>query len=457
MSIGIINLGLFFAVFSSFQNPAIYQKTLGKISDNYERTGDWNNFKIEKVNTPYQEITEGKLLWWDAPIYQCISERMYKPEEACYGKVRAAFFPLFPLLWNVTNSSAISISIINYFLFAIGLALMFLYLFKGTYYDATINYALLLSFPTTVIFFIPYSEALFLFCMTICAIGILKSKYKLYFIGAVLTAMVRPATIFVLIAILVAEVLIGLRHQKLKLFLKDSFLRGLPFGIGYSAAIIIQFVSSGSWTAFSDSHAYWSGGLQKIRAIVDWSIEGFGMNVFAIVVISVPAFIFVVYILISVFAKSTIFLNTLKENKVNYLFLISMLYFSGLLVFTFLTSSGNLHSYFRFTLASPLFYMASIILLGYMAKTRSRYHILIFILACAALIVFLYSAPYGGSRATFSYLGLYLLVATSGFLILRKFLPKKIDVILVVGLVILNTIWTSFLFNSYLSNGWIFT
>jgi hypothetical protein len=457
IAISVLNLFLFLGIFSLLQNSGVYYQTLGKISHNYERTGDWNNYKIVQVNKPYIEINNSNLLWWDAPIYQCISKNMYTEEEACYGKVRAAFFPLFPLLWKATNSSAISISVINYFLFAAGLALMMIYFFKAKPYKTFSTYIVLLTLPTVIIFYIPYTEAIFMFCMNIAAIGLLKSKYQLYFIGALLTAMVRPATVFILFAILIAEALIGLRHQHLKLYLKDSFLKGLPFGLGYLAALGIQYLSSGSWLAFSDAHAYWSGGLQKIGAIVDWSIEGFGMNAFSIVMISLPALAFCLYVFFSVFAKSSKFLNTLKENKVNYIFLVSMLYLAGILIFTGLTSGGNLHSYFRFTMASPLFYLGAIILLGYLSQTRSRYHLLIFSLALGLLIIFMNSVPYGGQRFTFAYMGQYLLVITSLFLLLRKYLPQKVDIAILTVFVFMNSVWTTYLLNAYMSNGWLFT
>ncbi|MFK8046708.1 MAG: hypothetical protein AB8B72_14510 [Crocinitomicaceae bacterium] len=456
-TISIFNLCLFSGIFSLFQNPTIYDKSLGKISSNYERTGSWNNYKIQKVNKPYIEITNSNLLWWDAPIYQCISKKLYLKEEACYGKVRAAFFPLFPMLWKVTNSSAISISIINYFLYAAGLMLMFLYFASGSAFTKSTNFALLLAFPTTIIFFIPYTEALFLFCFTIAAVGILKNKNLLYFLGAFLTAMVRPATIFVLFAILLAEVFSATKHKNLKLYLQQSFFRGLPFGLGYTVALGIQRGSSGSWTAFTDAHAYWAGGIQKLEAIVDWSIEGFGMNVFAIIFISVPALIFVFYLMLDVLTKSKSFLSSLQSNKTNYLFLISALYISGLLIFTVLTSSGNLHSYFRFTMTSPLFYLAAIILLGYLSHSRTRYAVLCFAILIILFALFFYNVPYGGNRLAFSFVGMYLLVATSGYLLIRSHIPKLIDLPIILLLIVSNSIWTTFLFNSYLSNGWIFT
>ncbi|MFK8038410.1 MAG: hypothetical protein AB8B74_08980 [Crocinitomicaceae bacterium] len=456
-SISIINLLLLLGVFKLFQNEQVYNSTLGKVSKNYERTGSWNKYKVKKVSKPYVEINHNNLLWWDASIYHCISERMYKKEKDCHGNVRAAFFPLFPSLWKITNSSAFQIVLINYSLYAIGLMLLFFLLSKSTSYDKTIQFALLLTLPTSIIFIIPYTEAMFLFCMAIAAAGIIRNRYYLYFTGALLTAMVRPATIFVLFAILAVELLTACRHRNLKQFLKDSFAKALPFGLGYSLAIIIQYISSGSWTAFSDSHAYWSGGVQKIGAIVDWSIEGFGMNVFAIIVISIPALVFGLYILVSTLTKSFTFLDTIKENKSNYLFLVSAFYITGLLIFTLITSKGNLHSYFRFTLTSPLFYMGVILLLGYIKRTRFRYLFIIYSIALSLMILFLYNVPYGGVRFTFSYLGMYLLIITTAYLIFRKWIPKILDIAMLVVLVSASTVWTTFLFNSYLSNGWIFT
>lgn len=91
IGIGILNLFLFGSVFGLLQNDKIYQNTLGLISKNYERIGGWNSFEIKKTSKPFLEMNNENFSNWDAGIYKCISERMYKSEESCYGKVRAAF------------------------------------------------------------------------------------------------------------------------------------------------------------------------------------------------------------------------------------------------------------------------------------------------------------------------------------------------------------------------------
>ena len=94
--------------------------------------------------------------------------------------------------------------------------------------------------------------------------------------------MVRPATIFVLLAIISSELFFFLNKGDFKYSVKNIISKSLPFLIGYLFVIIIQHLSSGSWTAFVDAQKYWTIGIQRIVNISDWSIEGFGMNTFSI-------------------------------------------------------------------------------------------------------------------------------------------------------------------------------
>jgi hypothetical protein len=204
--IGIINLVLISIIYKILQNEKIYKSTLGQISQNYERKVE-NNNEITKVTKPYTEVNEEKFERWDAAIYHCISIKMYEIRNDCYGKVSAAFFPLFPLLWKVTNSTFIGISIINYFLFIFSVAILVLLLLKETFINQVFTYSLLISLPSSIVYYLPYSESLFLFTMLIAVIGLLKDKYWIYFIGIYLLSTVRPATIFVGFSILFVELL----------------------------------------------------------------------------------------------------------------------------------------------------------------------------------------------------------------------------------------------------------
>lgn len=460
---GLITLGIllvFTGIFSFLQHSGNYQQTLGKVSKNYERTGSWDNSRITKVSKPYQKLEDEKLSRWDADIYHCIKERLYSVEEGCYSKVRAAFFPLFPLFWRLTHAGFTGISLINFLLFALSIGLLIHYFSNAGYFDKTLLFALLISLPSTVIYFIPYSEALFLFTMTIAAIGLIKKKYGLYFVGSLLLAMVRPATLFIFIAILIVETLFFTIPGKPKRFIWNLFRKTVPFFAGYALVWAIQFVSSSSPTAFFDAGKLWEGGIQPIHGISDWSVEGFALSSFSVFFVSIPAFAFALFYLIkglNTFPNMNVNSKREEDNIKYFLFLISVFYLAGIFSFTLITSGGNLHSFFRFTLASPPFYILCVIIFDKVSRMSGTKPLLVALFPLLLLIIFLYSTSYGGSRADFSFWGLYLFVLNAFFFITFSKLGKTSKVLLLTGLVFLNLIWNSYMFNIFLSNGWIFT
>lgn len=457
VSIGILNLFLFLGIFKLFQNDKIYHNTIGVVSQNYERVGGWDNYKIKKVSKPYLQFKNENFLRWDASIYKCISERMYVNEKICYGNVRGAFFPLFSILWRITKSSPIGISVINYLMYILSISLLVIYLLQGNTFKKILIFSVLISLPSTIIYYIPYTEALFLLTMTIAVIGIMKEKYWMYFIGILLMSMVRPATVFVLLAILSVEILILIKNKKFSLFINNSFLRIIPFVLGYFCSFLIQYLYSGSWTSFVSSQKHWDGGIQKISNISDWSIEGFGMNSFAVFFVAIPASLFLVFLIANFKNDKLVFLTKIENYKTDYLFLISVFYLAGIFVFILITSGGNLRSFFRFTLTSPLFYVTILILIDYLSKIKFKKFVLGFIILTFLLFLFLRYVEYGGDRMQFSFFGLYMLLLSFFYLMIRNILPRIYDIIAFIVLVIANTIWNTYLLNAFFSNGWLFT
>jgi hypothetical protein len=396
-------------------------------------------------------------LQWDASIYNCIKENGYKLEDSCYGKVRAAFFPLFPFLWKMTGASPITISILNYLIFVLALSLLIIYLLPNDIYLRATTFILLITFPTSVIYIIPYTESLFMFCMTIAVIGLLKVKYPLYFIGALLLAMVRPATIFVLLAIISSEIFFFLIKGDFKCSIKNIISKSLPFLIGYLMVIIIQHLSSGSWTAFVDAQKFWTIGIQRIVNISDWSIEGFGMNTFSIFFIAIPAMVFLIYLGLRIKSKKQSMVKLIDETNKSYLLLISLFYLTGILLFSILTAGGNFHSLFRFIVCSPLFFKVVLIIISKISGSNTKLLALVFTTLVLLLFTYLSLVDYGGDRLQFSFVGLFMLVITSGYILFRRFLSIKLDLTVLSLIVIINTIWNTYMLNMYLSNGWIFT
>jgi len=452
--IGIFCAILFGIVFISFQSETIYNHTLGLVSINYERSGTWNDWKIQKVKKPYLSAENDNFLQWDAAIYYSISKRMYIAEEAQYGKVRAAFFPMFPLIWKITHLSPRLISLFNYVIFIFSISLLVTYLLPKNEYLKLTSYIVLITLPTSVIYMIPYSESLFLLFMTIASIGIIKKNYLLYFIGILFLSMVRPATLFVLLAIVSAEIFVNIYKPKAS-FLKSILLKSIPFFIGYSIVLLIQYMSSSSWTAYLDAQKYWSGGIQKISGISDWSIEGFGLNTFSVFFVTIPALMFILYLVVRFLLKKNIQFN-LSENK-SYLFLVSLFYLAGIFIFTILTSGGNLHSFFRFTMCSPCFYIAISIVIAYLPNIKSISSNLTLGLMFVLLCLFLFNVDVGGTKFDFSYLGILLLTLTFVYIVNRRFISVKFDLALLALILILNTIWNTYMLNIFFCNGWIFT
>jgi len=444
---GVIYLLIFHSVFTLFQSPEVYKSSLGKISSNYVRTGSWSDGKIIKRDTAFVERSADNYLNWDAAIYHCIAERFYSQEDSCYGKVRAAFFPAFPLIWRFSGLSPPETGGLNFLLFAFAFALLLTVFRPRSLAENLVLYLALLSLPSSVIFQMPYTESLFFITMVIGCIGIWKDKYWLYFLGFILMAMVRPATVFVLFAIGITDLVKSFQNgSSFSTLVKSLILKGLPFMAGYIIAFGIQISSSGNFTAFWDAHSFWSGTVPANWQIVDWSAEGFAMNAFTIFFLAIP----------SAIAAFRLLFSNLSDKK-KFLMSISLLYLVGIFVFTAITSGGNLHSFFRFEMASPCFF---IVVTFFMDRKRTKIwgELAKFIaLPFIGLLLFFALVDYGGSPFRFEYAGALLLIISFTYLIVQHRLSRATRFSLLALLLLGNIVFGTYLLNMYLSNVWIFT
>ncbi|MBP6335137.1 MAG: hypothetical protein KA444_06655, partial [Bacteroidia bacterium] len=369
---GVLSLVVFSSIFLLLQNAFVYENTLGKFSSNYTRIENGAEYEIRKVKKAYEKINEQKLKTWDADIYSCISKNLYEKDAGCYTKVKGAFFPLFPLVWKFSGLNSIGISILNYILFIVSIGILVSLILKGTSHHKLLTFCILISLPSTIIYYIPYTEALFLFTMTFALLGHIRNKYSLYFIACMAMAMLRPATLFILLAILSLEFIGFVFLRNAGQFIKNVSKRTLPFLVGFVVAILIQYASSDSFLTMLDAQKYWYGNLGFFQTISDWSIEGFGLNTFSVFFIAIPSFFILIYLL----TRGDIFKRVLtdeiveKENAISYFAIVSVFYLAGILIFILMTSGGNLHSFFRFTMASPAFYIALLFLLNSIDKNK---------------------------------------------------------------------------------------
>ncbi|MBK9632200.1 MAG: hypothetical protein IPO62_14245 [Saprospiraceae bacterium] len=441
--------GGFWLIFAALQNDTIFKNSFCRIAKNYHN----ENGNIAPGEYSYQSFTEEFFVRWDAKHYASIHQHGYPQATQLESDFIYAFFPLFPLVWKISGLPATGLHFLNYIFFAVSiLILSFLFVQKT---HRNIYTILACCFPGLVIFLIPYTEALFMICISAAMYGMIKNKYGLYFIFMMLAAMTRPCYIFVIMAFAAAEFYFFLQHKKLIESLKNLSLQALPLLIGTGIVSCIQYASgSGSFFRFLEVQKYWQHVLSIPHNIRDWSAEGFSINYGVLVFLSIPLVIYL-FNLYFVQKKKSAELSNLTRAE-SFIFIASLLYIVQLSAFILLFQGGSLHNLFRYTICTPFFYIA--LALGYKIIQNIPKSIVINLLAILFLIGFLFYGltPYS-TNWNFSDLGFFILFGSLLWWYLQdqaSYLYYKIGLFIIL---LVNLVWTSYLLNMYLSDAWIFT
>lgn len=192
----------------------------------------------------------GNIIHWDAGWYQSISASGYAHN--WYESSNTAFFPLFPYFWKLLHVDAVFISIINYLL-----ALSGLYLLVVNFNPKKQEVLVYLSIPSCIFFFLPFTEALFFFCASLFLVGLKKDKFKLIFIGLLLSSLTRATAVFFIPSIIVMELFFA-RSLINKLAWKKIILYSLTSLLGLFIVVMIQYCATGEWFAFVGQQVkYW--------------------------------------------------------------------------------------------------------------------------------------------------------------------------------------------------------
>lgn len=150
--------------FALLLNKVVYNAVSGVVKTyRVERAEDGSKL-VTREKRPFNRIENEQLLQWDADIYRLMSQHLYDPEYVWPGYV--AFFPLFPMVWRLTDLSPIGICLLNFVLFVAGLLVLIAATNKAAD-NYQQRFAVLLCMPFLVIFLIPYSEALFFLCISV--------------------------------------------------------------------------------------------------------------------------------------------------------------------------------------------------------------------------------------------------------------------------------------------------
>ena len=406
---------------------------------------------ITKVKKPYSKISNENLIHWDAVHYHLISKKGYDADRVYLF----AFFPLFPFLWKLTMLSPLGISILNYLLFSISVFLLCQQLKIGK----NIWFLLfLINMPFVAPFIIPYTESLFFLSITIAIIGYLKGNYWLYFIGALLTAMTRSAITIIVLSVLATEFLYILKNKNLKLTVKRFIYLVLPLLIGTFGVLLYQKVSGAeSLFTYVDAIKTWDRKLSISNGLSDWSHEGFGLNV-ATIFFVVPLSIYIVSenIRAVFYPNERMCILNKKNNKEQYLLLLSAVYTIGMFLTNILFQGGSINGLFRYVLCTPFFFVQLIYVIKQARNFNTNSKFLFFLFASFAGVFTMTMPAYSASWG-FSDLGFILLILSLALLVFGRVPERKLAYFFPIVLFILNVFWNTFMFNMYLCNGWIFT
>lgn len=278
------------------------------------------------------------LLNWDAEHYGFIATEGY-------DIMRTAFFPLFPVLWNIAELSVPSVSILNGTLFIFSFSIL-----AATYKPDWHHLLLIAATPTFVFFFLPYSESLFFFGSIMILIGYRRPHFLLLLAGFFITAMARPTAGIFLPAIIITEWLC--RKNSISA-IQRIVASAVVVLAGMFIALYIQQLHTGTWLTFFEVQAeHWDNRLRIPEfPLSSWA----GMWVTALDGTALFVALACGYQLIKWWVKAKFKLRLPHEKSL--LFSLLYLFGSGLVVLLF--RGGELFSLNRFIFASAFFIVAA--------------------------------------------------------------------------------------------------
>ncbi|MGF7080814.1 hypothetical protein [Mucilaginibacter sp. UYCu711] len=185
---------------------------------------------------------------WDASLYEDIAFNGYY-HDPINRRTTIAFFPGFPYLWRLLHLSKLQISAFNFTLYFTS----FIWLSK-TFSFQKIHRLLFLSVPSTIFYFLPYSESLFFLSSTIILIALKKHNYKLFLIGLAASSWVRSVGIVFLPAL----ILIYLMSQNTNKAIGKKQLIGGIIVIVLNTFLVFyfQYVETNEWFVFFEAQSF---------------------------------------------------------------------------------------------------------------------------------------------------------------------------------------------------------
>jgi len=423
--------------YKALEKEKIYNTFFSSFMPTYEN----QNGSINLVHKPFAKISENGYLVMDASHYAYIRDHMYSVDPALEeSKYSSGFFPLFPITWKFFSS--LGIITLNFFLHFAAILLLASAFCKNKIQLAAVT---ILALPTLTVFFLPYTEGMFIFFVSLALWAHKNNKRNLYIIGLALASATRPVFLLFVCGAIAAEVYRYLRTGKTD-FKEVLTLTGTVTIVTFLVSLFQFSYHRESLFKFMTVQKHWDTYFRIPQTINDWSREGYGMNVWALFF----CLIFGGAVLISGLLK-----KERAENDFDQWYYFSWIFLIGTCVYVLFFQGGTLHSLYRYTLCSPFFY---VIIFQHMNNMKSmRLSSTIALAAClfiACSLFFIFSGYVSGWG--FSKIGFLLLILNLLFFILRdkinsRYLYPGYAVLIACGI-----LWNCYLYNMIFSEAWIF-
>ena len=430
-------------LFFAGQNETIWQHTLGKFTGNYVHRDGQRLME----DTAFRNVTAYGMRSWDGQHYLFIRDNGYNLEKAG-GDYICAFFPGFPVVLRYIPFPDIWIPLLNIVLFLAGLILLCRSLNPGFNL-----YWFMVGMPGLVVFALPYTESLFFFAVSLGIFGLLNKRKWLLWIGFILAACTRPSITILLLAAIGSAMVLALRYRQIKrpLFLLLNVLT--PLLLGTLIAMLYQFsTGAGGLLAFFDAQSNWNHSFRIPEVVADWSHEGFGMNIATIILWAFPLLLLALPFIV-LRQDDIVGVNNLEHK---WLELCAVAYMLGATLFIVFFQGGSLNGAFRYALCTPMFPVAAIVLRRSVVAFPKYLSVVVLASAVIALLFAVDRLPYSGEW-TFQDLGAILCAGNFGMVFLADNRKRRMKMMVQYFLLGMNAVWTAYLFNVFLSDGWIFT
>jgi hypothetical protein len=290
----------------------------------------------------------------------------------------------------------------------------------------------------------------------------MKDRYGLFVIAVVLLSLTRNAFMLFLPALLCTEFIFFLKERDINRLIRRFIKALLPLLLGTGILIFVQHYvyGSSSLISFITAQQYWEHtfSLPRLFSLSDWSHEGYGMNVPSLIIIGGAISLYLGIIFLrqcNLLKKMPSLFSVHSSNKEDYVLLFCLFSCISVCTMTVFFQNCNLHGLSRFILASP--YFAIVLVLGFnrLKSSSVKNRIITFSIFVVSSFIVMCVSPYIGA-IKFSHIGYFILISVLTLFIFQDFADRKWYKVFLYSVFAVNSLWSAYLFNSYLSDGWIF-